>query len=544
MRLADLLLVLLLGLSLTGAFGFIWQLLNTRGAARRGKAGPRERRRDQEKKSLAHKRARRVAQDLLSRGLVAQAAEILEKADLLRECVTVLEAKGMIEEAARALMRAKRVERAGFFLAQHGKWEAAAEVFKKIRRPIEAAKAYREAGAHDKAAQMFESAERDFEAGEEWMTAKGYARATEAFFRAGRATDAIAALVQHVKTGEFRTEPLNLGQDSQEKVVAYQLFHPDDRTLFPVLADKPFILPMLAGLLRQGHVASAAALYQQRRWDCLPDLLRQMRQGDVTSEGMAQLLLAVSDYTNAGMILERAKEFLRAGRAYEQGEDWERAERCYTEARADKDLLRIRDRLIERVEPRAQQILDESPTLARQQEDTVPIGTAAPPTHDLTVVLDSAPMGSDAISSEDARLIFHGARLWEGLDHEQKERLWHLCRRESATRDERMVEYQDEPKGIYVILGGVVSVLAREAHGEREIAALGRGDCMGHAWIFAHMRADHRVVAASPLVQYLLIPKDLWIQTVDQDGRLGRLVYEHYTQHLAHEGPSTSAKVA
>ncbi len=126
---------------------------------------------------------------------------------------------------------------------------------------------------------------------------------------------------------------------------------------------------------------------------------------------------------------------------------------------------------------------------------------------------------------------FHRAKFLSDLDFEQKNALWSIGQTVAFAEGEVVLTYDDEPKGVYVIVDGTVACFRNVGGKETYVDQMGASESFGELWLLADQPTAVRFVAQSA-AQVRIIARDSFNELMDKDGTLARKVYKRFTLRL------------
>lgn len=152
---------------------------------------------------------------------------------------------------------------------------------------------------------------------------------------------------------------------------------------------------------------------------------------------------------------------------------------------------------------------------------------------------------STNLSAEDGRAAFHKAAFFADLDFDQKNKLWAIGKTLSFGADETVLTYNDEPKGVYVIVQGSVSCYRQGNGKEAYVDQMGESESFGELWLLADQPTAVRFVASQD-TQIRVVDRLAFNDLLDHDGMIARKLYKRFTMRLLKRllKPTPAAPVA
>ncbi len=499
------------------------------------------------------------AKSIAKSGNVQGGALLLEQSGLFRQCISLYEDAGMIDEAASVLLRMQRPHRAGFIFARHGKWNQASQCFKTAGLYAEAARCMREAGNYDEAAEYFLKATRQEDATSCYLLAGKYHQAGKAFLKSNQSDKAKICYdklmsnpksIQSIKFEEFELDFLctivGLGPVSTGYV--------------DLLSKSGRLIGLILGLIQANEISTASALYLKSAVDHGPLLISKINFQTDSARKLAELFHQVAQFKYAGIVFEQCADFSRAASAFEQAEEWERSSICYDKigdpAKADFVRRKINSSPVA-TPPNGEKLHDfesVSSTMAFRENEMPqpdeskkikPISVKRKPVDAGFFTLEGVAQDSaetplvslsGSNSSENGdRMALHKCPTFLDLTYEQKEKIWALCTIENVPQDSIIVDWKDEPAGLYLVLeGSVVGHLEKpnkitfSSEIEQPFSA---GMVFGELWLLVEHPARIRFVA-SVKSRLIFIERSRFNDLLEQDGSIARKVYKYFTHRL------------
>jgi tetratricopeptide (TPR) repeat protein len=144
--------------------------------------------------------------------------------------------------------------------------------------------------------------------------------------------------------------------------------------------------------------------------------------------------------------------------------------------------------------------------------------------------LNITPVAEEAESSE-LKKVFGSIKFFTDLDQEQIDALWNLSVTKRFSENAKILTYQDEPLGIYVILKGSVNCF-RNNHGQESfLDQMLPGESFGELWLLTDTPSTVSFIAASDAI-IRIIYRVTFNGFLDSDGTVARKVYKRFTTRL------------
>ena len=151
------------------------------------------------------------------------------------------------------------------------------------------------------------------------------------------------------------------------------------------------------------------------------------------------------------------------------------------------------------------------------------------PTPPLPEISNSS--SNEPVSLDDGRSAFHKAKFFSDLDFDQKNKLWNIGRSLNFASEEELLTYNDEPKGVYVIIEGSVSVYRMSNQLETYVDQMSESDTFGELWLLSDQPSEVKFIA-SKNTRIRIIERDNFNELLDKDGALARKIYRRFTNRL------------
>ncbi len=542
-----------------------WQVINSTlaGKARRDQ---KKRKSDRRRLSRSEKRAYKYAQKLYQEANFRGCAKILEQLGMLRESINILEKAGLIKDAADALIRIQRPNRAGFMLARYGMWKEAMECYKKAAMPLDVGKCARELGDLPTAIPYFIEAGATLEAAECYLELGKHHDAARLFLKI-KEHDRALDQYMHLVDSHPDIDKIDFSEDELNFVMRKLIEEKVDTRLADILVARKRMVKLMVELIRNKNLASASAAYLRNISDIGPELISYKDFNRDENLLLGALFGNVGAYEYSGMVYERMTEFDRAGEAFEKGELFERASYCFERAmnkakatemqimstqRGTRNLSKSspQNKAPEPARPRAPakapnpfSIQDTSTdamayadpaTRMEIKRPNIPI-PAPTDAYLKTTELLEVPKPQAAAHAQDRSYnwdAFLQAEFLVDLSTPEQELLQSICKAREYPKGSVILDFNQEPIGIYFLLRGGVSVWKRDSSGnEFEADKLEEADTFGELWLLMDQPTRVKFIAQS-LVQVGWIKRADFEALMDKNGAIARKLYKRYALRL------------
>lgn len=533
----------------------IWQMVNS-SLAGRARGAPKKRKSDRLRLSRSERKSYKYAQKLYKEGNFRACAKILETLGMLRESINILEKGGLIREASDTLMRIQRPNRAGHMLARHGMWKEAIECYKKANMPLEVGKCARElgdivtaipyfieAGATLEAAECFAEVGKRHEAARSFLKAKDFDRAVEQYV--------------HLVDSHPDIEKIDFSEDELLFITKKLVEGKVDTRLADILVSKHRSTQLMIELIKNNNVRAATAAYMRNTIDIGPELIAYK---DFTSEEtirLGELFSNVGAYEYGGMVLERLEEFELAGEAFEKGEFYERASYCFERANNAKRTTEMRIMIASRGSKPSKPLppKSEEPAKKSKQENPNPFSISdtatdhiSQPARALDPIPEVIPKPTDAYLRrgmnglpEPPKMMLDPDINWESffqaefmmdLTTPEQELMQGICRTKEYEKGSVILDFNQEPLGIYFVLDGTVVVSKRDSKGEdREVDQLDPSSTFGELWLLMDQATKVKFSAKTDTLMGWIKRAD-FESLMDKNGSIARKLYRRYAFKL------------
>ncbi|MCX6126585.1 MAG: cyclic nucleotide-binding domain-containing protein, partial [Proteobacteria bacterium] len=244
--------------------------------------------------------------------------------------------------------------------------------------------------------------------------------------------------------------------------------------------------------------------------------------------------------------------------AFEQSEDFERASYCYERTGDIEKAKALRRRKsVQVTSPPNPSTTMEFPQFAgalMESSEEVQSPTAAPTLgpsvlHKSRIESPSArkhavspPEGAgifaiNAVSEANQtildhdRALFHKSALFEHLNFQQRSQIWDLGTIVSVKPGDIVVDWSDEPPGLFFILEGEMNCTLKSLFNEIPLETIGPGETFGEICLLTEHPANVRFNCLHA-ARLLVIKRVGFLEILDNDGTIARKVYKHYTHRL------------
>ena len=562
-------------------FAAMWQISNVRGVKSRGRrrapAGSDsqgQRSSDTRKLSRLGRKLYNEAQKLMEQGKIPAAATILEQLSMQREAIQVLEDHGFIHDAAKMLMRMQRHNRAGVIYARHGLWEHAAQCFKMANMPAEVAKCAREFGDLTMASEFFEKAQRYTDAAECCEELGDNLRGARFFLLGSQSQRAMSAFAR-AAAKNTNGKPLDLRTSELQQIAAYLSEGRADINLAQILKSHDRLVAVIVKQLEQGMSKQAAELIKGIKSDLIPQLMSEINYRDQSAHLFAEIMVASGQHNYAGNVYEQLLVFDKAAIAFEKANNMQRAQYCAerhgasgkgkssrvvpetpkmsvpksntNDALAMPQPVNVRPALAEFAlsdltedgrksledviagKPESPKVPERKSEVPSQQLNLAP--PAEPQQLKVPIPLAVVSPRIDVLREDDGRSSFYKASLCAELSSEQTSALWSIGFTLKFKAGESILNYNDDPRGIYVILKGSVSCFRRIGDKEAYIDQMAAADSFGELWLLAdNPSAVHFVAVRDSEIR--IVDRAAFLKLLDRDAPIAQRLYRRFAKQL------------
>ncbi len=548
-------LIIILGIIYLG-----WQMVNSNLAGKARTNSDKKRSSDRLNLSRAERRAYRHAQKLYQEGNLRASAKILESLGMLRESINILEKAGLIREAADALIRIQRPNRAGVMYFRHNMWKEAMECFKKANMPLEVAKCARELGDLPTAIPYFLEAGAALEAADCYLELGKHHEAAKLFLRHKEFDKAIDQYGQLVDNHPD-IERIDFSEDEITFITRSILESKADIKLSDILIAKNRSVKLIAELIKSDNLSRASAVYLRGTSDIGPKLIQYAEFNRDNNLLLGALFCNAGAYEYGGMVYERLEEFERAGDSFEKGELFERAAFCFERAMNKQRATDMRIMAASRGGGSSKANIPPSPSAppgpgARASAIENPFSIRDTHTDFAEVraqVASAIPQASDAYLNQGQRPAptpglpdeakassaspvnwenFYQAEFLLDLTTQEQEALRSICKTKDYPKGSIILDYNQEPLGIYFVLSGSLAIMKIDDEGrETALDMLQTSDTFGELWLLMDQPTKLKFVSRSAC-QLGWIKRADFEQLTDKNGAIARKLYKRYAVKL------------
>ncbi|MGE0173809.1 MAG: cyclic nucleotide-binding domain-containing protein [Oligoflexales bacterium] len=500
------------------------------------------------------------AERLLKEGNALAGAQLLESIGMHREAVNVLEEGKFVREAAGVLLRIGRPGRAAYIFARHGLWKNAADCFELAKMPLEVARCAREAGDIEKAAKNYHDAGQLLEAAECYVEIGQHREAARIYAEVGEAEKAIE-LYQSIVENSNNIQQLDFNEKEIQIITNYLKEGHSNVRFADILVSKNKLLEVLFELVSSGKVQTASEIYLRSTFDIGPQLIAHEGFAQGQLGNLAKLFQLVSNFEYAGRVYETLQSFDQAGECFERAEDFERAAAAFEKAGFRERALDARVKVAtygkridaEDVAPAAKEappdtdffteskIIHQGAAPSFKEEDTMLIGgeknDVDGPTDfgDISRLLRVAGEFSSSPSADEEYVVadhdrspFHKSEFLSELDFQQKNLMWSIGKIEEFDAGDVILHIDDDPKGVYFLLSGVVS--CQRATGE-ELSMFRAPATFGEFWLLVDMPSQVKFICRDKC-RILVVERKAFDELLDKNGTIARKLYKRFTRRL------------
>ena len=517
-------------LALLGFAGFIWQASQWRREALQARksrqskgTNPGRRRADKVPLTSAERRIFKQARRYMKQGKPKAASQLLESIGLQREALAALESQGLIDDAAKLLIKGRSHQRAAVLFGRYGMWEKAMDCYKIANMPLEAAKAAREAGKLELAADLFERSGRLDLAAETNVSRGNLHRAARLYATAGMRDEAIKLYKQIGESTALQTG-LNLEDDEVRLIIDYVTQGNHDSVFTDLLVKRNKLIEVILHLVAEARIDEATELYRRSNADMGPALLERVSYANHSADRLAEMFVLAASYSYAGQIYEKMASWERAIQCYDRADDQAASDRCAlklgraTSGKAEAatslgiDAGWLKNDGTERTS--SLENFELKPEVSSEsEEDPLP-----PPT-------------IDSVLMDELRGVFHQVKLFDELDYFQKAKLWAISTPIELARGKTVLDFEEEPHGLYVLLKGQLSCQRKVSGRDQQVDQIGPGEYFGELWLLSEIPTQVKFTTLTD-TSIRIIPRQRFTEIMDKDGTLARRLYKHFSKIL------------
>lgn len=564
----------------TGALAFVYWHFSNAYKAKHGRK-KRLRRSDRVQLNRQQKAVYKEAIRQFRNGNLKSSARMLASLDMHREAINILERGRHIHEAAQMLMQIKRPNRAGYMYARHSMYKEAVDCFIKAKMPSEVAK-YAKLSGDLSTALVYYQHNNDFQEAAECYSELGkHKEAAQLFTKVGNSESALKEYFLLLDK-EIETSGLDFSNDELETLRTYLLKDDADTRLADILASKNELVPLIISLIKGGKIDKACDIYVKSPHDIGPALIRYSDFNSEQAYQLAQLLQKASAYEYAGKVFERGNHFKEAADAFRLEEDYERAAYCYQRAGMREKHTEMKIELAAKgpsSKQPAHPATEDTPPPPQETPSPSPIAINVEPEIDKTPkfrieATSSGDQGSNTppppvnlnpakpvvpsfmVDEEDTNpgfdkrestkfepidphadypdinwSGFHDAKFLQDLTTDQRETIRKVGRIKAFQPEEVILDYQEEPIGIYFILAGKVRVHRHISGVDTPIDTMAPPETIGKLWLFMDRPTQVKFVANEDST-LLGISRGDFMDILDKDGTVARNIYKRITTSL------------
>ncbi len=530
----------------------IWQLINS-SMAGNARQNRKKRRSDRVRLGRAERKSYQQAHQLYREGNFKSSAKILESLGLLRESINILEKAGLYREAADALLRIQRPNRAGHLLARNGLWKEALEAYKKANMPLEIGRCYRELGDLSTAIPFFLEADAKQDAADCYVEVGKHQEGARLLLKLGNLDRALEQYLYLVDSS-IDLEKLQFSEEELAFLVQKIVEGTGPTRLADILASEKKSGLLIIELIKTSNIKAATESYMRNTADIGPELISYSEFTQEQQLLLASLFINVSAYDYSGMVYERLGEFDKAGDAFEKGEYFERACTCFERANNKEKTTNMRIMIasggskvlksppvhsevglkndeanpfsIQYTEnqdlPEKQLSISKAskiPTLTRRLEESPEPRTENP--------VPLSPEGGNLDWSP-----FYEAKFMADLSLDERKQLQRICETGDFAKGEIILDYNQEPLGICIVLRGRINILKFDDFGkEHVIDFFEKGDTFGEFWLLMDQPTQFKF-AASEACSLGWIRRADFENLMDKNGSIARKLYKSFSHTL------------
>ena len=560
----------------------LWNVINTHNATNSRRK--RQRKSDRVKLTRQQQQVYQEAIRHYKAGKLKSSARMLESLNMTREAINILEKGRHIHEAASILLRIHRPNRAGIMYSRHGMWKEAAECFKKAGLPLEVAKSSKMAGDLATAVVYFTEAKEYLQAAECYEELGKHREAARLYTKLKKHKKAIQQY-KYLLDKNPHIESIDFSEKEVDVIIQYIASESTDTRLADVLVIKERVVEVICKLIKSNRLEKAFKIFMKSATNIGPALIGYDGFSREENLRLGEIFTKASAYEYAGMIYERLEEFALAGDSFRKQEDFERAAYCYDRAQLHDKVTEMRIEIASRgpsakksdsiphrdhqdepdrfkIEPTAADFHSHESTAElpdqHELEKTLPpesvpapdmaINNASSPpqlslsmadeetdhgeaTKEMPMIPPTTPVGFHELSQDVNWNGLHEAAFLQDLTTEQQESFKSIGTVKEFDEGSVILDYQDEPVGLYFILSGNVQVNKLLDGVDTRIDSMGPSETIGKLWLFIDRPTNVKFQAATPCVLFAVKRGD-FMDMLDKDGTLARKIYKRFTMSL------------
>lgn len=536
-----------------------------------------KRRNDKQKLTASQKITFQQAQELFKKGQFLKSARLLESIDRVRDAVTILEKGGHIKQAADLLMRIKSPHRAGYILQKHGIYVEAARCFIKADQSFQAAECLKLAGDFQNAASLFEKVNELSAAADCYIELGDHRAAANALVAADKPDAALEQFEAFIDTDPSYAQ-VNLTIDETNLLVQTLGTGQGDIRFVDFEQVESQIIGVILNLTRSSNLTRAVEIFKHIGGEIGSEMINRKDLSDEDSKKLGELFMQSGSYELAGMLYERLKNFELAGVAFEKATEYARAAYCYERAKMKEKFVEMRIKIAETgdVDKRAkigpvsdennrddkndnpfamsentdfeQSSVDLEVTQVIKPED-INIKFDSGHNLDFPLTFQSNQRLDDLKNWSSVRGSLKEVDFIKDLSDEEKDRVFALGKSMKYRQNELVLDYEDDPLGVYFIIKGSVAIRKRDSHGNQfEVDQLEAPASLGELWLLINRKSNINLIAISEQVEILTTNRKDLMELMNNSGSIAQKIYKCLAQILLERllnenGEKNSSKV-
>lgn len=332
------------------------------------------------------------------------AAQLLESIDMKREAIEILERNGFVPEAAAILLRMKLPDRAGAVYARNKKWKEALKCYLQADQALEAAQCAWNAGQLPQAAELFLKASKKKEAADAFFECGELQKAAKIYSEIGEPQKAIELYIEITSKNSVLTNIVLEKQELQfiEDSVSAGFADP---LLCDLLGQHDRLAKVVLNLVNQDKVKAAMDAYARSSKDIGPDLMSKIDYSTHAASRLAELFSQMTNFSYAGIILQKLSKFDAAGESFARAEEFDRAIECFEKAGNKDQATEMRIRMASTDKKKTRPMgspMQTTPQLNLDAEDSVQVdlnadaqASSSEPDEGATQIFSRAPTVQD-----------------------------------------------------------------------------------------------------------------------------------------------------
>jgi CRP-like cAMP-binding protein len=117
------------------------------------------------------------------------------------------------------------------------------------------------------------------------------------------------------------------------------------------------------------------------------------------------------------------------------------------------------------------------------------------------------------------------------LDDNQRNLLWNISQSQEFQAGETILEFENEPRGIYILIDGQITCQRVSGPTVKEVDRITTGGTFGEYWLLMGLPTKVRFIA-DVRCRIRVIDRRTFNELLDRNGTLARKIYKHFAQSL------------